>query len=339
MEAEHLSVVSKLPADDILTFLSSICFLFADSARRMRVERSSPVKGSLAEQVVLPCYFSILPAHPDQLRIKWTKLVGDEEIIVIVTQNGFLKIGPEFKGRVSITSHFEDVGDASLTIERLRASDAGAYRCEVMHGIEDTQESLDFCFVAGVVFHYRSSTSRYTLDFERAKQACIDVDATIATAEQLHSAYEDGFDQCDAGWLADQTVRYPITRPREGCHGDMILRPGVRSYGLRNSSETYDVYCYVGKLQAEAREECERQDAILASPGHLHAAWRAGLDRCDFGWLSDGSARYPISLPRQQCGRGQLGVRTMYRFLNQTGFPLPSEKLGAFCFKGKVCLQ
>uniref|UniRef100_A0A672R144 Ig-like domain-containing protein n=1 Tax=Sinocyclocheilus grahami TaxID=75366 RepID=A0A672R144_SINGR len=149
MEAEHLSVVSKLPADDILTFLSSICFLLADSARRMRVERSSPVRGSLAEQVVLPCYFSILPAPTGSsststtaLRIKWTKLVGDEEMIVIVTQNGFLKIGPEFKGRVSIPSHFEDVGDASLTIERLRASDAGAYRCEVMHGIEDTQESV-----------------------------------------------------------------------------------------------------------------------------------------------------------------------------------------------------
>uniref|UniRef100_A0A9J7XBS3 PG-M n=1 Tax=Cyprinus carpio carpio TaxID=630221 RepID=A0A9J7XBS3_CYPCA len=130
-----------------------------DSARRMRVERSSPVRGSLAEQVVLPCYFSILPpptgssststtaatassAHPDHLRIKWTKLVGDEETVVIVTQNGFLKIGPEFKGRVSVPSHFEDVGDASLTIERLRASDAGAYRCEVMHGIEDTQQSV-----------------------------------------------------------------------------------------------------------------------------------------------------------------------------------------------------
>uniref|UniRef100_A0A8C1NN59 Versican core protein n=1 Tax=Cyprinus carpio TaxID=7962 RepID=A0A8C1NN59_CYPCA len=335
-----------------------------DSARRMKVERSSPVQGSLAEQVVLPCHFSILPpptgssststtaaaatassTHPDHLRIKWTKLVGDEETVVIVTQNGFLKIGPEFKGRVSVPSHPEDKGDASLSIARLRASDAGIYRCEVMHGIEDTQESVSLN-VNGVVFHYRANTSRYTLDLEHAKQACTDVDATIATAEQLYSAFEDGFDQCDAGWLADQTVRYPITMPREGCHGDMIMRPGVRSYGLRNSHETYDVYCYVGKLQGEvffaddkmtldeAREACERRDAVLASPGHLHAAWRAGMDRCDFGWLSDGSARYPISVPRMQCGKGQLGVRTMYRFLNQTGFPLQSEKLGAFCFKG-----
>ncbi len=122
------------------TFLSSICLLFADSARRMR--------GSLAEQVVLPCYFSILPpptgssAHQDHLRIKWTKLVGDEEITVLVTQNGFLKIGPEFKDRVRVPQRSEDEGDASLTIERLRASDAGAYRCEVMHGIEDTQETI-----------------------------------------------------------------------------------------------------------------------------------------------------------------------------------------------------
>lgn len=40
-------------------------------------------------------------------------------------------------------SHPEDVGDASLTMVKLRASDAGTYRCEVMYGIADTQDTVN----------------------------------------------------------------------------------------------------------------------------------------------------------------------------------------------------
>lgn len=121
----------------------------------VKAEKSPPIKGSLSGKVNLPCHFSTMPTLPPSyntssefLRIKWSKIELDKsgkdlkETTVLVAQNGNIKIGQGYKGRVSVPTHSEVVGDASLTLVKLRASDAGLYRCDVMYGIEDTQDTV-----------------------------------------------------------------------------------------------------------------------------------------------------------------------------------------------------
>ncbi|XP_075438708.1 uncharacterized protein LOC142479725, partial [Ascaphus truei] len=196
-----------------------------------------------------------------------------------------------------------------------------------------------------LVFHYRAASNRYALAFPEAVRSCRENSATIASPAQLQAAFEDGLDNCDAGWLSDQSVRYPIKMPRPGCYGDRNNLPGVRTYGERNPEESYDVYCYTEGPRGDvyyvpernslsgAKMACYRDGGTLATVGQLYLAWRRGFDQCDPGWLADSSVRYPIRNPRRNCGGKEPGVRTLYQFPNRTGFPSPARKFGAYCYK------
>lgn len=108
---------------------------------------------------------------------------------------------------------------------------------------------------SGVVFPYSPDTGRYNLNFTDAVQACAEQGAVIASHDQLLDAWRDGLDWCNAGWLSDGTVKYPIVKPRETC-GGANNGPGLRSYGRQDRGSQYDVFCFASALKGRT---CDAQ--------------------------------------------------------------------------------
>ncbi|NXA55740.1 HPLN4 protein, partial [Nothocercus julius] len=292
--------------------------------------------------IILPCrYHYDVSAHAaDEIRLKWTKVTEP-----MAFEDVFVALGKarrafgSYRGRTALQE--DGFGDASLIIRNVTLQDYGRYECEVTDELEDDTGTVKLD-LEGVIFPYHPRLGRYTLNFHEAQRACQEQDGILASHDQLHQAWLEGLDWCNAGWLQDGSVQYPIARPREHC-GRKDTPVGVRSYGYRHKdSEHYDAFCFTSNLDgrvyflktfrklgfAEAAQACRENGAAVAKVGQLYAAWKLQLlDRCEAGWLEDGSIRYPIVNPRARCGGREPGVRNL-------GFPDKKYKLfGVYCFK------
>ncbi|XP_047594593.1 hyaluronan and proteoglycan link protein 3 isoform X2 [Lutra lutra] len=229
--------------------------------------------------VTLPCRYHYEPAplSPRPVRVKWWKLSenGAPELDVLVAIGLRHRTFGDYRGRVRLREDGER--EASLQIRDVRLEDSGRYRCEVIDGLED-ESGLVELELRGVVFPYQHPRGRYQLNFHEAQRACEEQDAVVASFEQLFRAWEEGLDWCNAGWLQDASVQYPVMRAREPC-GGLGLAPGVRSYGPRHHRRhRYDAFCFAPALRgqvyylelpekltlAEAKEACREDGARIA---------------------------------------------------------------------------
>jgi len=342
-----------------LTLASSVYGDVANSTAAPPLAESGPppliqtrVFTTLGGNATLPCRLQRQhqPGYISSgVRIKWTKVSDDDNLEeeVLVSMGFHKKSYNSYNGRVSLRE--EDIDDGALIITDVKPSDQGKFRCEVINGIDDdvqdvtleVQGSLEHS--DGVVFPYSPRLGRYNLNFHDAEKACEDQGAVLANFDQLYEAWRAGLDWCNAGWLNDGSVQYPITNPRGPC-GGTNNGAGLRNYGRRDKTKSrYDAFCFTQGFTGEfkylehpmsqkytfdeAVQACQEEGAEIATVGHMFAAWKLlSYDRCDAGWLADGSVRYPISRPRKNCSPTEAAVRNW-------GFPDKSQKFGVYCYK------
>ncbi|CAI9591179.1 unnamed protein product, partial [Staurois parvus] len=296
------------------------------------------IQSTRGSNVTLPC---ILRLRPRSYKVKWSKInpLDPMENLIVITNGKYHKNYDKLRGRARMRrSHRLD---ASLVITNVTLEDEGRYKCELVNGLEDQSLTLSLQ-LEGVVFPYQSREGRYRFNYVEARQACEEQDGRLATYTQLYQAWTDGLDWCNAGWLLEGGVHYPVIVPRQPCGGD--LPPGIRSYGPKDQlKDKFDAFCFTSALNGrvffvhgpmnftEALDACLARKAQVAKVGHLYAAWRfSGLDRCDGGWLLDGSVRFPIADPRERCGGlPDPGVRSF-------GYPSQKERLyGVYCYAAR----
>lgn len=103
-----------------------------------------PLRPLLGSKVVVPCYFqdntvSPMLAH----RIKWTYVSKEKATTILVASEGKVHVETDYLDRVTMINYPLVPTDASVEITELRSKDSGTYRCEVMHGLEDSYDSVN----------------------------------------------------------------------------------------------------------------------------------------------------------------------------------------------------
>lgn len=122
-----------------------------DNSLSVSIPEPSPLRVLLGSSLTIPCYF-IDPMHPVTTapstaplapRIKWSRISKEKEVVLLVATEGRVRVNSAYQDKVTLPNYPAIPSDATLEIQNLRSNDSGIYRCEVMHGIEDSQATLE----------------------------------------------------------------------------------------------------------------------------------------------------------------------------------------------------
>lgn len=122
-----------------------------DSSLSVSIPEPSPLRVLLGTSLTIPCYF-IDPMHPVTTapatapltpRIKWSRISKEKEMVLLVATDGQVRVSSAYQDKVSLPNYPAIPSDATLEIQNLRSNDSGIYRCEVMHGIEDSEATVE----------------------------------------------------------------------------------------------------------------------------------------------------------------------------------------------------
>lgn len=113
----------------------------------MTIPTSPPVGALLGANLTLPCLVSLTHPPPAPVtngrhavlslpRVKWSLLVNNEEMEILVARGDRVRVSEDYRGRASLLSYARSPADLTLHLQGLRRSDSGLYRCEVQQGLE-----------------------------------------------------------------------------------------------------------------------------------------------------------------------------------------------------------
>ncbi|XP_058501989.1 lymphatic vessel endothelial hyaluronic receptor 1b [Solea solea] len=81
---------------------------------------------------------------------------------------------------------------------------------------------------------------KYTFNFTSARAACLSLNVTIATTEQMMRALQQGLETCKYGWIAEQIAAIPRITPNKNCgqgQTELVLWPG-------SADRKFAVFCF-----------------------------------------------------------------------------------------------